>query len=302
MLHPDQYPPNPNSINLPTKAPKSENNRIDLAGTFSPGHALLPLSGSYPDIGSGTMPLGSPSIQIPNPDNRDDVESRQVKHDGQLSPADLRRMSIESSVLKKKNLQQPGSESGESISNRAGGEPLVEAEEALEGLGFADENGESITIPSIETAKRNNQADSGEGSTSSSSHPTSPSPQLRQVLITPATAEVFHRNGMHTPDSPAPPLNTNGIKVIIDGDQGNLYFREDQEISDGSAGEFKGDKKISVEPVFASLAHTPEQLREIARMRENAAKAERGRKRMIQAVVVPPLTPSPSKSPVPKRE
>ena len=211
-------------------------------------------------------------------------------------------MSIESSVLKKKVQRKTDSDSGESGSLRgAGSESLPEADEGLEGLGIGDlgreENVSIIRLP-------NQNQNSTEGSTSSSSHPTSPSPQhRRQVIITPANADLFHRNGTHTP---APDLN--GIRVVVDAERGNLYFqdapprKEDQEAEDGDDAEDADDREVikragQVEPVFASLAHTPEQVREIARMRRETMRVQRGRKRLSELGGATPLTPSPSKSP-----
>lgn len=238
----------------------------------------------YPDIGLGTMPLHSPSLRVPSPS---------PSRNGELSAVDLRRMSIESSVLKKKVLPKSGSESGESGSIRAGSEPLVVADENVEGLGFAVEDGDRKRVSSI-TSQPNGHSNSAEGSTSSSSHPTSPSPQPRRhILITPANADVFLRNGTQTPDSPALPFDLNGIKVVIDTEHGNTYFRDDQllvkEASDvdervhGDEVNGGGEERDFAEPVFASLAHTPAQVLQIAKMREDALKAQRaqrGRKRL----------------------
>jgi len=254
-------------------------------------------SGTYPSIGLGTMPLSSPSMRGPSPT---------LNRDGSSSAADLRRLSIESSVLKKKVKAKGGSESGESSSNRAGREPLLEANEALDGLGFVVENVDAHRTSTVVTESNGTSV---EGSTSSSSHPTSPSPQPRQhILISPVNADLFHGNGIHTPESPALGSDLSAIKVVIDKEQGDLYFRDDNPLS-STPGDEKAEQIEAVEPVFASLAHTPEQVRELARMREEAVRVQRGRRRpgevKAHAVGVGPesgvtlLTPSPSKSPPP---
>jgi len=304
ILHPYHYAQPSNSRKLMRRSSNGELNGNDSVGALSSGQ-LMPSrqpSGAYPSIGSGTMPLGSPAIRVPSPSSL---------REGQSSAADLRRLSIESSVLKKKIKPKSGSESGESSSNRAGSEPLIEANESLEGLGFVVEGADgnrlaTISVPNVSSQGNSN---SGEGSTSSSSHPASPSPQPRShILVTPATADPFHRNGTHTFDSPALAPHLNGIKVVIDNEQGNLYFRDDQSPSREPSPLFEGEKigeekREYSEPVFASLAHTPEQLREIARMREDAVRAQRGRKRLSEVtgvgVVVAPLTPSLGQSPMP---
>ncbi len=269
----------------------------DLAGALTTGHLSAPVhqNGLYPDIGLGTMPLGSPSLRAPSP------SPSQIR--GKLSEADLRRMSIESSVLKKKVMAKTESESGDSSSNRAGSEPLIEAEGTLEGLGFGVENGDTMRMSNT-TAPTNDHSNSAEGSTSSSSHPTSPSPQPRRhIPLAPATGDLFSRNGTHTPDSPAP-VDLNAIKIVIDNERGNVYFRDDAHTSLDPPEEEEEVKGIEAEqtefaePVFASLAHTPEQLKEIAKMREEVVRAQRGRKRLGEGAV-PPLIPSPSNSPLP---
>ena len=286
MLHPYSYPHQTNSSSF-LRLPSG----VELNGSDGelPQDHLMPSphpSGTYPGIGQGTMPLGSPAARAPSPG---------PSREGKPSEADLRRFSIESSVLKQKVKPKSGSESGDSSSNRAGNEPLLEANTDLEGLGFAAENGESKGNSAMAP-----QANSAEGSTSSSSHPASPSPQsLRHILITPATADLSNRNGTHTSDSPALPADPDGIKVVVDNERGDMYFRDERSRSPSPPSGKEEDGGEFTEPVFASLAHTPEQLREIARMREGAVRAQKGWKRLSEAggiadIVPPLLTPSPS--------
>jgi hypothetical protein len=144
------------------------------------------------------------------------------------------------------------------------------------------------------------------------------------MLLTPASADVFHRalvQGTDTPDGfeqREPIGGMNDIKVIADAERGNLYYRDmgdrtsfgsDGAHANGQAeghvealdqrpngpdGHASGHPNGTIDigedvetheaedagptedyvPMFASLAHTPQQLAEIQRMREGAMKAK----------------------------
>lgn len=296
----------------------------ELAGPLTPGHPTPPPgSGQFP-FDLGIMPSPSPANVNPSP----------LK--GPPTPADLRRMSIESSVLKKK-VQQPRSDRSESgeESNR-GSDPLPDIDEttSVQGLGMGEVGGSSSieTAASIngESGTASHGRDSGAGeeneSIPSSSHQSSPSPpNRRSMLLTPAPADVFHGalvQGTDTPDAfdqqqREGMSGITDIKVIADGERGNLYYREmgdrssfssdsahangqnghsnganghanghshdadhvslndedEEELVDADAA---GDSRLKEDyvPMFASLAHTPQQLAEIQRMREGAIKAK----------------------------
>ncbi|CAD6567731.1 MAG: hypothetical protein TREMPRED_003912 [Tremellales sp. Tagirdzhanova-0007] len=250
------------------------------------------------------MPLGSPAIRIPSP-------GPTASQNDKLAPSDLRRLSIVSSVLKKKVQYKSGSESGESSSNRAGSESNVKGIEMIDGLRNATGNGDGKGVSSV-TPQRNGNSNCAEGSVPSSSYPASPSPQLRrQIPITSANPGDLGHNGTTTPDSPGLTTDLSSIPAGIDYEHDQMYLPDDQSPSKDASPfgleqeELESDRALR-EPVFASLAHTPEQLGEIAKMmRENAQRAQRGRKRLDEAgpagIAVAPFTPSPSKSPAPLR-
>lgn len=228
----------------------------------------------------------------------------QSSSNGQPSADELRRMSIESSVLKKKVKEEAksGSESGEDAPRSPSALENIKETENLEGLGMG-EIGDG-------NADRGRQL-SGDGS--ASSHPSSPSPPTRaSVLLTPASAEVYHRalvQGTDTPEEFARRDSLqdglSGIKLVPDIARGNIYYtsslagseageggsdnasayepREEGTIlngntdrpGDGQSTEGKEIPKISADfvPMFASLAHTPQQLAEIQRMTKEAMQA-----------------------------
>lgn len=250
-----------------------------LAGPLTPGNLGTQ---SFP-FEMGVMPSPRPPTQL-DPSAPPSVD-------------DLRRISIEGALLRKKvqDGAKSGSESGESNRNLEA-VPDIDETITLEGLGMGEIGG------AMQRDESNGECGSG------SSHPSSPSPPNRaSVLLTPASAEVFHRalvRGTDTPedfsrrDSIQDGLN--GIKVIPDVDRGNLYYTSSQSLA-GSEGEGGSDNASAYEPreektnghqngqsngegektqideefvpVFASLAHTPQQLAEIQRMTNQAMKA-----------------------------
>jgi hypothetical protein len=311
-----------------------------------------------------------------------------------MSPAEFRRVSIESSVLKKKPVRsaEEGSIEGESrgetkeagpisedskssnasvangqSGNRAavlesceglvapeGGETTVPTSQPDEvaglGMGELDNIKCGFTGPMLESTDRS-------GSSSSSSHPASPS--QKQLLITPGGGELYRildadegailsinqetdrqgqgRRGEVVVDAlndgraegqgrdkeggllsgaarPASVQGMKGIRVVSDGEGGNVYFREEagaegEEVdkADAKVGQvMNGDARVNgtlagngsgvegdaqgvveeeemeeeveeggeFEPMFASLAHTDAQKAEIARMREETVRRQ----------------------------
>ncbi|KAK4684432.1 hypothetical protein P7C73_g5745, partial [Tremellales sp. Uapishka_1] len=255
MLHPSHVygSHSPTPFRRPSSVGVSE---VSLAGPLTPG-LNHPPSPHPLDVGNGIMPSPSLAYQTHNQLGLGRPTSPQTQ-----TAADLRRISIESSVLKKKVKAESASP-----------EPQPMIEEEVEGLGMG-----AVGI-------------------------SSPSPK-GQILTTPANSELYH-----------PPLPTmmNGIQCVPDGDRGNVYSLKHQDDDGTSVSEDEQEDpsttntSVSLEegeyrPLFASLAHTPEQLLQIKRMREQALKErERGRKR-TNGVINGPLTPSPSKSPVPLKK
>ena len=283
-------------------------NTIDVAGTLTPGHfanGFYP-NGLYPEIAMGTMSLGSPAAPtIPGPS-----PSPNATQSDKLLSSDLRRLSIVSSVLKKKVQTKSGSESGESSSNRGGSELNMKGIESINESGNAAGNGDDKGVSSV-TTQLNGNYNSAEGSASSSSYPASPLQQPhRQIIISFDNAGDLPHNGTTTPESPGLTIDL-GESETVSGREHDSQFLPDDLSHHKSAShsdreqEELDSERVLGEPVFASLAHTPDQLGEIARMRESAQRAQRGRRRLGEAgpagMAILPFTPSPSKSPAPLR-
>lgn len=322
-IYPSQYPSpmlhphfNHSSSPSPFRRASTGGPADDLAGPLTPGQAgRLPYNSFSPQLqavagsSSGQYPFDLGIMPPPS------TGKRPINLGGPPSAADLRRQSIESSVLRKKGKPEGkgDSESGEE-SNRSNGalEGITEAE--VQGLGMGDIEPVGNSGDVEEHAETGDHGDIGSsGSQDSHSHPSSPSPPTRaSMLLTPASADVFHRallNGTDTPDEFSMTNNPDmtGIKIIHDGERGNLYYtvpesRRDSEHggsdnasayepesklnghkhtngdSDGANTNENGavsddGKKEDYVPMFASLAHTPQQIAEIQRMREEALKA-----------------------------
>lgn len=236
-----------------------------LAGPLTPGnpgflgppqHSPLPngMGSGFP-FDMNAMPLILPSGQHPI----------SKPNGGQGAQADLRRQSIESSVLKKKGQAKTGSDSDEN------GLPLQEIEETDSteysgseiGLGM----GHMSEIDGIFTGHRSTRrlSSSSNGNQSSKSqngltethgsHPSSPSPPNRTtMLLTPASAsgtDLFHqmeRNGSR--GSLYPEMGRNGstddhgqstvqrspqnrIKVVHPDENDHSYYEGDEHGLDG---------------------------------------------------------------------
>ncbi|ORX35124.1 hypothetical protein BD324DRAFT_652838 [Kockovaella imperatae] len=261
-----------------------------LAGSFLPASYGYNAGASFP---------GQASSIAPSHDQQNGQSSGK-------SAADLRRISIASQVLKQKP-DHPTSRSdsvssvGSSSQEHVG---IPEDDGELNGLGVGD-----VPLPRI-----NGTRSPGIGP-SPPSDPGSPSPPNRNsVLLTPApvSAEIFQRsantsdcgsmrsNGqVRTAESLSPPTSgsstdlpgLNGVKVFPEGDRGNVYFAVSDLMEEaGQSVLFETAKKQSpskqgmdekrtdgepLVPMFASLAHTPAQLAEIQRMREEVLKGKK---------------------------
>lgn len=167
-----------------------------------------------------------------------------------------RRASIAFSVMKVKN----GNTSKEVVVLEEGeGENGEEAE----GLGVGSINGIKSSFISLD--QRPIGTEDEDQSSSTSSQPTSTSPSPKRQLVTPGPNDLPITSNGETPSSA--PL------VII---------REGGRTSRSSSGSGRGllnipestlmksNGEMEYTPTFASIAHTPEQLKEIARMREVA--------------------------------
>ena len=343
MLHPHYHGASHSHSPSPFRrtSPSGLRDDAQAAGLLPPGQPAAVNGAFTSDL--GIMPLGSPaSVQQPT-----------STANGGLSPADLRRLSIESSVLKKKP-QHPTSDSGDS-SPRAESDPLPDIDEvSSKGLGVGELSivEEAFTDPMGGQELSDGGSREGRGDNNSTdSHPSSPSPPNRaSMLLTPASPDLFHCalsiNGSQTPEIAflssgggsrcdlSVPLQS--IEVMHDGEKGNVYYHSapaseigeggsdgvsalDTDMSTRSAAyrekstengsDENGDSKVEYTPMFASLAHTPQQLVEIQRMREDALRArekgrmeseDRGRSRQVRSgslhgVEERRLSPSPSK-------
>lgn len=230
-----------------------------LAGPLTPGH--------QPSTPSGTSSPYPSDLSL-NPGSKSHTES------SSLSTAELRRISIASSVLKKK--KPSPSESGESSAPSATATSSDDkSSSGVEGLGIRSYKDVSSTFPSAitMTPAKKRSTDSVDCSTASSSPPAE-----RHILITPSESE---HNGDHSPKSMSPLLNGRSIESCVEEPE-ELTPPKKPLVDEPQP--LDGDD-MSAEPMFASLAHTPEQLAEIARMRQSAIR-DRERKSRAQSLEV----------------
>ncbi|WRT63159.1 uncharacterized protein IL334_000062 [Kwoniella shivajii] len=249
---------------------------------------------TYPmDIGSSTMPIG-----LGHPVNgNNEGEGERAR----------RRQSIESSVLKKK-VQQLTATSTSKESETAGmSEPRLE-EESVNG-----------------TEEEAVGTSSGSGSVLGENSNASMSTRSEAQLCV---------NGSTSGNS--------GIKVLLDSERGNIYYSEDsipnvnveddeedgedvaseidgERVEEEGNGNEDGNQSKDFQPIFASLAHTPEQIQEMRKLSQQArsqvkVQAQRERGRSVSSLSSAGrgthaglgngglLTPSPSKSPIPLRD
>lgn len=236
-----------------------------LAGPLTPGHGS-----SAP--GSQTSSQYPSDLSL----NPNGTPSSSATALSELSAAELRRINIASSVLKKKSrVVTDPSESGDSQPPSASKPSEVDiSEEGVEGLGIKQcDDSLSSTIPSVNspgspTLPRN---PTKQRSTDSISSDASSGPPGRSLLITPSDTGPKTRSPQ-TVMSPVPD-DDESFTEDANGDtpcppSKADYFGSVTDTHDSSLA--NGDVEFS--PMFASLAHTPEQLQEIARIQSEALK------------------------------
>ena len=322
MLHPHfhTYPQqhHPRSMSPGTLRPASTAGGEDaaaLAGAIHPGLGYGFSMPSTAGAGAGSSTQLSPALN----------------GSYEMSSADLRRISIESSVLKRK----PGT-SGTTSTSRSdsasdqGSQRGDSVEGGGLGVGDISRNGPTISEEGEEEEEVEIDEDAEGNPSLSLSHPSSPSPpNASTMLLTPASADLFQRtisdgseNGLSARvagsssngGSSSDLSSLNGIKVISDGDRGNVYYPDnanangdatlrlngkvlqipapllestngnvDVGLCENGVDEVNGERERGDEvdeeytPMFASLAHTPAQLVEFKRMRDDALKNKRPR-------------------------
>ncbi|WWC57535.1 uncharacterized protein I303_100067 [Kwoniella dejecticola CBS 10117] len=331
MLHPNPHYPHPHS-----HSPSPYRRTSSFTNGHGHGHGLIPvnglspgimiangggneeLNGLYPmDIGSSTMPIGL-GHPVSNGEQEEDRERR--------------RQSIESSVLKKK-VQQMTSVDVESTVNQN--------EDGQANGGSSNSNGTSGSVQDEESISNGSIVESnlgmGSGAASPKSGPSASSQVGSGVTGMPVAMNIPNGNGHGSVNGEG--YGIGEIKVLMDSERGNVYYNsEDIEVGDGSVngnldandanqqidGEAAEEEEIpdtrqgeatdspsnSFQPIFASLAHTPEQIEEMRKLntarergRSVSSLSSAGRGKGMGAGLGNGglLTPSPSKSPVPLR-
>lgn len=248
-----------------------------LAGPLTPGHApsgpASQASSPYPSDLSLNPPSATPSSS--------------TTAVSELSVAELRRINIASSVLKKKNrVATDASESGDSqppsAIKRSESTDITE-DSTVEGLGIKQYDHVSSTFPSANgppspTLPRNPVK---QRSTDSISSDASSAPPGRPLLITPSDTGPKSRSP-RTVMSPVPDDEEPFTPEEVNGDTPLPPSKPEcfQPLNDShDPAIVNGDAEFA--PMFASLAHTPEQLEEIARIQ---AEAVRNRERRTRSV------------------
>ncbi|KAL7420378.1 hypothetical protein Q5752_005348 [Cryptotrichosporon argae] len=315
---------------------------------YHPASPFRRASAAPSDVLAGPLTPGAYQSELPANTPSSGIMTSQVNGNGThagpssgLTAADVRRISIEASVLKKKKTDDDSRRSrSDSAAGSVSSTGCAAIPEAVEGLGMGDidppprvdglqgsqagsEPGEGAepaapssipgsSAPSVngsetfapESRPRELSPPSSASPMGPRSDASSPSPPRR--LVTPAEIAIFAAaNG----DKP--------IRCVPDADGGNVYMADDVGAQDdahdehangvaalnghaeelkaalGRDGEINGaattvDAIVDAdannsgddgEPVFASLAHGPEQLAEIKRMRERAQ--ARGRREVV---------------------
>lgn len=282
----------------------------DLAGPLTPGQSTIPSSAQS----QASSPY--PSDLTLNTSTGLSFQGGSSPDKPPLSAAELRRLHITSSVLKKKTREPSDSgDSNTAVSTKAS-EPMTTTMsesgdsscQMMSGLGISQMDVQS-TFPSANgnakeahdherSARHQQQRPSKQGSTSSASSEAS-SGRRHQILITPSNAELFHTaNGQPleplTSDEPGVFVRENGHGV----ENGHAATAAVELESKSPKSKASSSPKVSTKkpehlhvtasdtefaPMFASLAHTPQQLAEIARIREEAIR-ERERRTRARSV------------------
>lgn len=249
----------------PQRRADSSANGDLLAGPLTPGHGQ-------------SVPGSQASSQYPSDLslNPSGTPSSSATALSELSAAELRRINIASSVLKKKcRVTTDPSESGDSQPPSAAMPAEVDiSEDSVEGLGIKQCDDVSSTFPSVNSpgSPTSHRNPSKQRSTDSISSDASSGPPGRSLLITPSDTGPKTRSPQtvmspvpdddesFTPedangDTPCPPAKADYFGSVNDTHESSLT---------------NGDAEFA--PMFASLAHTPEQLEEIARIQSEALK------------------------------
>ncbi|KAL1407303.1 hypothetical protein Q8F55_006724 [Vanrija albida] len=308
--HPSGYPsPLPPHYGMQPHTPythqrrgESSNGNADvLAGPLTPGHlSPMPLSmtGNGTPMSQVSSPYPSEMSSLPNSAN---TPARSSTNDGssesQLSASELRRLHIASSVLKKKsksNLKSSGDDSSSSGAQPVAGTESTQPDavddggKQVAGLGIMALDKVQSTFPSVNgTSERTRtKGASNNSSCSSMSSDASSPPPGRHLLITPSNADVFPSNGLSPLTLTGTPTTIKAIHEddsendnVFDVDNGAVRAKQNTVVAPQQHDLQAMNSDADFAPMFASLAHTPEQLAEIARMREQAIRDRERRTR-----------------------
>lgn len=260
----------------PHRRTEGSTNGDVLAGPLTPGHA--------PSAPASQDSSPYPSDLSLNPSATPSSSATAISD---ISAAELRRINIASSVLKKKNrVATDPSECGDSQSasaSRPSDVTDISEDPTVEGLGIKQYDNVPSTFPSVHgpASPSSPRNPTKQRSTDSISSDASSGPPGRPLLITPSDTGPKSRSPK-TVMSPVPDGDESFISDDADGDTpcppskpecfDSLNDTHDPAIANGEA-EFA--------PMFASLAHTPEQLQEIARIQSEALRNRERRTRPI---------------------
>ncbi|WWC97623.1 hypothetical protein V866_004507 [Kwoniella sp. B9012] len=250
-----------------------------------PMDPMDPMGGPL-DIGSSTMPIG---LGHPNG----------YGHEGEKD-RERRRQSIESSVLKKK-VQHLSAIAVENDNDNGNGEVVEEEEvESSDKPTSSSSNGnqdEGSIGESVESVLSSEERDLGSDVNGNTNMDTNTGTVIR-VMLDSERGNVCYHDGVVTDNE-----NTGAPEAEIQGDDTESESRE--------KGEFQ--------PIFASLAHTPEQIEEMRQISRKQQDQKRERGTSVSSSLSSTkgtgvgvrmgaglgngglLTPSPCKSPVPLR-
>ncbi|BEJ14554.1 hypothetical protein CspHIS471_0403210 [Cutaneotrichosporon sp. HIS471] len=250
----------------PQRRADSNANGDLLAGPLTPGHG--------PSASGSQASSQYPSDLSLNPSGTPSSSATALS---ELSAAELRRINIASSVLKKKSrVATDPSENGDSQPASAAKPSEVDiSEDPVEGLGIHQCDNVPSTFASVNTPEGSPSSQRKpikQRSTDSISSDASSGPPGRSLLITPSDTGPKTQSPQ-TIMSPVPDDEESFMAEEANGDtpcppSKTDYFGSVTETTDGSLA--NGDAEFS--PMFASLAHTPEQLQEIARIQSEALK------------------------------
>ncbi|KAK8844809.1 hypothetical protein IAR55_006659 [Kwoniella newhampshirensis] len=276
-----------------------EGDSSSLAGPLTPG--LLGEGGLYAmDIGSSTMPIGR---GIPPSGDSEEVHS-----DAHALNAlnQRRRFSIESTVLKKKVKEEKGA-NGESIEEENGTETLITENRTENETDSTGDNHPASPSPISTTIVALRVLEDGARGNVYYSPETGRSIPLQFGISESDETSQANRGVEAVPDLETDTEQSSSLSASINGTTASASSSGDNECETRE----RGRMMVIAEPIFASLAHTPEQIEEMRRMREAAVRERQrsaslsvgggGQRKNVGLGMGGLLTPSPSKSPVPLR-